>query len=107
MGLSQVLQNTYLSQVEGWGTLPYAAPELLYGGSNCSTQADIWRQVAGQASGWPGLWQTGMAKNIMHLASPAVSRFIALKLTLLCAMQFWRVAARDGEQGTSQAGRTV
>lgn len=43
VGLSQVLQNTYLSQVDGLGTFAYAAPELLAGGSNCSTKADIWR----------------------------------------------------------------
>jgi serine/threonine protein kinase len=43
VGLSQVLANTYLSQLEGLGTFAYAAPELLSGGSNCSTKADIWR----------------------------------------------------------------
>ena len=42
VGLSQVLQNTYLSQVDGAGTFAYASPELLSGGSNCSTKADIW-----------------------------------------------------------------
>lgn len=43
VGLSQVLQNTYLSQPNGLGTWAYASPELLSGGSNCSTKADIWR----------------------------------------------------------------
>lgn len=43
VGLSQVLQNTYLSRFDGMGTFAYAAPELLSGGSNCSTKADIWR----------------------------------------------------------------
>ena len=43
VGLSQVLEHTYLSQLDSMGTFAYAAPELLSGGSNCSTRADIWR----------------------------------------------------------------
>lgn len=43
VGLSKVLNNTYLSQLDGLGTFAYAAPELLSGGSNCSFKADIWR----------------------------------------------------------------
>lgn len=43
VGLSKILNNTYLSQLDGLGTFAYAAPELLSGGSNCSFKADIWR----------------------------------------------------------------